>query len=151
MKATKRNITIRIEILIFALLWIGLGATWTVSSGKLSAFWNAIQPHNQQYTALSFNNPNSLPIIDPISNHIAFSFSVRNVTDLPITYSYVISAVTKSGTQTIVTKNVTVAPNEQVSVPADVEINRATDPSEIIVSLPNQNESIDFMLKESAA
>ncbi len=107
---------------LFVAIVIIFSVSWLVNTGYAAAFYNAIQPHNQKFTELAFNNVYNLPTIVPTNNQISFSFWVHNVEGRNLVYPYAI--IIKSGnTSTVVKKGkFYLADNHQTSIKENVTV-----------------------------
>jgi len=126
-----------ITLMVVFVLIIGSQA-W--SNGKFADFWTAIQPHNQSYTELAFNNPNNLPTVIPANKIITFTFWVHNVEGRSLVYPYTITI--KSGnTSTVIKKgefylgdNHQTSIKESVTVPSTSSDNTVSTPAAPVAS-----------------
>lgn len=92
--------TISVLVILFVITFI----SWGFSTHDFDRFYNAVQPHNQTYTELAFNNLNNLPSTIPANNQIAFSFWVHNVEGQTYTYPYTVTI--ESGNNITILKKV---------------------------------------------
>jgi len=122
-------------ISLLALIAIIFLVSWLVNTGKASAFYNAIQSHNQKFTELAFNNVYNLPTTIPSNGQISFSFWVHNVEGRNLVYPYTI--IIKSGnTSTVIKKgdfylgnNHQTSIKESVTVPSTSSDNTVSTPA----------------------
>jgi hypothetical protein len=105
--------------------------------------WKLI-PTSEQFTELYFDNNLSLPTT-LTSQSLQFDFSVHNVTGQSVVYPYNVVMTDAHGKQTILTTGSLDLPSGQVAtVPVIATVPTGTLAAEISVSLPVQQESIDF-------
>jgi hypothetical protein len=151
LSSVKRMRTARFEIATLIILCVGVVLAFAWNDGKLADFWTAIQPHNQQYTALAFTDANTLPIALDNNNTLSFAFTVGNVEGKTTSYPYIVTVTSKTGNKVVSVGNVTIPADGEVIVPEKLTLVRTSDPEAVTVTLPIESESIDFMLKGSAA
>ncbi len=110
--------TISVLVILSAITFI----QWGFSTHDFDRFYNAIQPHNQSYTELAFNNPNNLPTVIPANHIITFTFWVHNVEGRSLVYPYTI--IIKSGnTSTVIKKGeFYLGDNHQASIKENVTV-----------------------------
>jgi hypothetical protein len=142
---------LRVELMVMVLLGVGFIGSMAWSSGKLSSFWSAIQPHDQQYTALAFTNVNNLPYGIFTSDKLSFAFTIQNEEGRPTAYTYIVTGTTASDTRQLISGDISLSNNQEVTIPINLSFLPADKLQKITVSLPGQSESIDFILNPSAS
>jgi hypothetical protein len=103
-------------------------------------------PQPEHYTELYFNDPSALPSTVPLAS-IAFSFTIHNVTGQAMVYPYTVSLVTSPTTTEVISSgSEQVNAGQTVAVPAVVSVSKTVKSGEVVVTLVNQKQSIDFWL-----
>jgi len=124
--------------------------SWLSSNHRASNFYKDILPHNQQYTALYFNNTGSLPVSVPRNNRLSVSFSIVNDEGKVQHYQYLIVVISKTKEIIVKRGELTLASNHKSNVRSNFGMPAHIRAKEILISLPAQRESIYLLLKESA-
>ncbi|HJT57666.1 MAG TPA: hypothetical protein VJ761_14280, partial [Ktedonobacteraceae bacterium] len=103
-------------------------------------------PKPEKLTELYFNNSINLPDSVPTSQVIRFAFVIHNLETTDYTYVYEVS-VHASGTQLIVDSGNVVVKNNQYFVKNErLKLTSTPGRQEIVVTLTNLHQSIDFWL-----
>ena len=138
----------RVVYLSLVILFILL-TSWLVNTSKISAFYNAILPHNQTYTELAFNNVNNLPSTVSSNNQVKFSFMIHNVEGKAVSYPYAITLEKGNEYKTLESGKVTLDSNGAVNIPENLSIQNTSQRQEVVITLTSLKQSIDFWLKGS--
>ena len=136
----------RVVSLSLVILFIVL-ISWLVNTSKISAFYNAILPHNQAYTELAFNNVNHLLSTIPSNNQVKFSFMIHNVEEKTVSYPFVITLENGNVYKIIESGRVTLGSNGVVNIPENPSIQSTSQRQEVVITLTSLKQSIDFWLK----
>lgn len=139
----QRVISLTLLILFIVLI------NWLVGTSKISSFYNAILPHNQTFTELAFNNVDSLPSTIPSDNQVNFSFMIHNVEGKAVSYPFVITLENGNVYKTLDSGKVTLKSNGAVNIPENLSIQGTSQRQEVVITLSNLKQSIDFWLKGS--
>ncbi len=121
--------------------------SWGFSSHGFDRFYTAIQPHNQTYTELAFNNVNKLPSTIPADNQIPFSFWVHNVEGRTYTYPYTVTIESGNKATTVKKGSFTLSSNGQKSIDEIIAVPSSSNRQQVDVNLTSLNQSIDFWLQ----
>jgi len=138
----RRALAILAIVIIISLITQG----W--SDGTFKDLWRDIQPQNQTYTELSFNNVSSLPTAIPSNKEIEFSFTIHNVEGKSVNYPYVIINQIDGINDVLKKGSVYLTDNGSISVSEFISLTNLNK-QKVFVSLPNQKESIYFILNGS--
>ncbi len=96
------------------------------------------------YTALSFDDPTSLPTAAKPGDSLAFTFSIANHEGHSLHYAYVVTSSPGGSTPTTATTTVANGRTRAISVSVDPQCSGT--PCRIRVMLPTQKQSIDFLV-----
>ena len=138
----------RVASLFLVILFIVL-ISWLVNTSKISAFYNAILPHNQTFTELAFNDVNSLPSTISSSNQVKFSFMIHNVGGKTVSYPFVITLENGNEYKTLESGKVILDSNGIVNIPENLSVQSTSQRQEVVITLTSLKQSIDFWLKGS--
>jgi hypothetical protein len=137
--------TISVLVILSAITFI----SWGFNTHTFDRFYNAVQPHNQTYTELAFNNVNKLPSTIPNNNQVKFSFMIHNVEGKTVSYPFVITLEKGNTYKVLKIGTVTLTPNNAVSIPENLSIQETSQRQEVEITLTSLKQSIDFWLTGS--
>lgn len=121
---------------------------WGIGSGFIHAQLASLKliPTPEKYTELYFNNTAHLPATST-GQLESFSFSIHNVTGQATNYPYdvILTQPARAG-QIITSGDAVTAAGQTLDVPVSVVLVKGLVNSQIVVELPDQNQSIDFWI-----
>lgn len=104
-------------------------------------------PQEETFTELYFDNYISLPKVAVANQPFSFSFTIHNVEGATTTYPYAVYFEYPDGTQTpFQTGNVTLSDNASTTITVTHTFIASNVKGEVVVSLTNLKQSIDFIL-----
>lgn len=99
---------------------------------------------------ISLNDPSSLPQSVSAAQLVPFSFTVQNTSNQSATYQYKVSVQWSTGEQDVVDENVlSIAAGASSVVQEQLKFEIATETAEVIFSLPQTDQSLQFALPAS--
>lgn len=114
---------------------------WVRHQWSLSLF-----RHDDPYTQLAFNQPNTLPAKASPGHEILVSFSITNDEGKAVSYRYVVASGSGAELKTLRTASRTVAAGATWTVASPLVPKCQTTICRVRVSLPQQGEKIEFIL-----
>lgn len=128
----------------------GLLATILIVASMLSPWvrheWSlSLFRQNDPYTQLAFDRAAALPVIVVHGEKILVSFSITNDEGKTVSYQYVVASGSGSKLQSLTSSSMTVASGVTWNVNSNIIPKCETTTCRVQVSLPRQDETIDFM------
>lgn len=111
----------------------------------------SVSRQNTVYTQLAFTNATALPSTAVRGKAIHVSFLVTNDEGMPVLYQYVVASGSGTKLESLSSSSKTVASGAIWNVDTNVVPKCAATACRVQVSLPQQGESIDFILQDKNA
>lgn len=127
---------------LMSLIAIGLS---TPTLSRDFALATSLQP--EHYTELYFNSLLSLPPVIESAKPQSLRFTISNHEGVLTTYQYRVSIVENGGVKSVANKSVILSSEQSTSLPVTFSANKPHATIEIIVELPEKNQTIHFRSK----
>lgn len=132
-------------------LWVGVITLAITATSMLSPYFRhqweiSLGRQPTPYTELSFNDATTLPTTAERGKVIHVSFTIANETNRPIAYRYAVASGSGREMKFLGAATSTVAPGASWAVTRSVVPECSENTCRVQVTLPQQNERIDFIL-----